>query len=281
MKQVIRAVQALVPLPPSVPTPANLRYRQAVARLDEIVYRIIRERRASRRDEGDFLSMLLLAQDEDDGAVMTDEQVRDEVMTLLVAGHETTANALSWTLYLLARHPEARRRLEQEVSAVLDGRPPAFEDLARLPYTLAVLKEAMRHFPPVYLLGRRALRDVPVGGDRIEKGELVMVNIHAMHRRPEYFPDPEAFRPERFLDGAEASIPRYAYLPFGAGPRVCIGNHFALMEGHLALASLAQRVQLDLPPGARVTPEALITLRPRGGLPMRVRRRAPAAGAGT
>jgi cytochrome P450 len=222
--------------------------------------------------------MLLLAQDEDDGSVMTDKQVRDEAMNIFLAGHETTANALGWTFYLLAQHPEVRDRLAREVDGALGGRTPALEELGRLPYTLQVFKEAMRLYPPAYVVARRALRDVTVCGQRIAKNELVVVNIIGMHRRPEYFREPLRFDPDRFAPDAEKALTKGAFLPFGAGPRVCIGNHFAMMEGHLALATLAQRVELDLAPGAaRVVPEPLVTLRPLGGIPMVVHRRDGAA----
>jgi cytochrome P450 len=263
-----------VPIPPSWPTPGNRRGQKAIARLDRTVYRLIDERRKQGGDRGDFLTMLLLAQDEDDGSVMTDKQVRDEAMNIFLAGHETTANALAWTFYLLAQHPAMRERLEREIDGALGGRTPTLADLPRLPFTLQVFKEAMRLYPPAFVVARRALRDVTIGGHRLAKNELAIINIVGMHRRPEYFAEPDRFDPERFSAEAEKSMNKRAFLPFGAGARVCIGNHFALLEGHLALAAMAQRVRLDLAPGsARVEPEPLITLRPRGGMPMLVRRR--------
>ena len=281
MEHVTAQIGSLLPLPPRVPTPSNLRHRRVIARLDEVVYRMIRERRASGGDAGDLLSMLLLAQDQDDGSVMTDKQVRDEAMTILLAGHETSANALAWSLYLLARHRDVRARLEDEVDRELGGRSPDLASLARLPYTLQVFKEAMRLYPPAYMVVRRATRDVAIGGHRMRKGESVVVNIIGMHRRAAYFAEPLAFRPERFAPEAEQAIDRHAYLPFGGGPRVCIGNHFALMEGHIALARLVQELRFDLLPGReQVEMETLITLRPRGGLPMRITRRLPAHAAG-
>jgi cytochrome P450 len=278
LEHVITSVNALISIPSAWPTPANQRNRRAIARLDETVYRLIRERRAQGADKGDFLSMLLLAQDEDDGSVMTDQQVRDEAMNIFLAGHETTANALSWTFYLLAQHPAVRARLEREVDATLAGRSPSLADLARLPYALQVFKEAMRLYPPAYATSRRATEALSLGGHPIEPGDIILINIVGMHRREEYFPDAYCFDPERFSPEAEKSLPRFAYLPFGAGPRVCIGNHFALMEGHLILAALTQRVRLDLPAGwRRVEAMPLVTLRPRGGMIMRVTRRSPAA----
>jgi cytochrome P450 len=221
--------------------------------------------------------MLLFAQDEDDGGVMTDKQVRDEAMNIFLAGHETTANALAWAFYLLARHPEVRTRLEREVDAVLAGRTPTLADLRAMPYALAVFKEAMRLYPPAYVVARRATRAVTVRGHAIGKNDLCLVNIIGMHHRSKYFPDPERFDPTRFLPENEKDLSKQAFLPFGAGARVCIGNHFALLEGHLALAAIAQRVQLDQPvAGTSVGTEPLITLRPKGGMPMRVTRRAAA-----
>jgi cytochrome P450 len=274
MEQASAAIRATIPIPPSWPTPGNRRGWKAIERLDAIVYRLIQERRRGGGDRGDFLSMLLLAQDEDDGSVMTDKQVRDEAMNIFLAGHETTANALGWAFYLLAQHPAIRERLEREADAALGGRTPTLADLPQLPYALQVFKEAMRLYPPAYVVARRALRDVTVGGYLVEKNDLVMINIAGMHRRAEYFAEPDRFDPDRFAPEREKAMNKRAFLPFGAGPRVCIGNHFALLEGHLAVAAIAQRVRLDLAPGsARVETEPLITLRPRGPIPLRVIRR--------
>ena len=275
MEHIITAINSFVPIPPSWPTPSNFRNRKAIARLDQTIYRMIDERRRTKEDKGDLLSMLLLAREEEDPTKgMDDQQVRDEAMTLFLAGHETTANALSWGFYLLAQHPHVYHRLLREVDAALSGRAPTLADLPQLPYAMAVFKESMRLYPPAYIVGRMVDRAVEIGGHRVRKNTIVTVNVIGMHRRAKYFADPEAFEPERFLGEREKTIERYAYLPFGAGPRVCIGNHFALMEGQLLIAALAQRVRFELAPGARVTPEPLITLRPRGGIPMRVRRRA-------
>jgi cytochrome P450 len=272
MEHMTKSLMSFLPVPPFVPTPANRRALAQVARLDEIIYRIVRERRASKHDAGDLLSMLLMAQDED-GSVMTDRQVRDEAMTLFLAGHETTANALSWAFYLLGKHPEARARLEAEVVGVLGGRRPTFADLPRLPYALAVFKEAMRLYPPAYVIARRALREVSLGGVPVKKNQIVMLNIIGMHRRAKYFDHPEAFRPERFLPENEKLLQKGAYIPFGGGPRVCIGNQFALMEGQILLAHLAQSFRFELV-DRHVEPQPLVTLRPRGGMrvrPTRVR----------
>jgi cytochrome P450 len=277
----MRPMRSVVPIPPTWPTPGNRRGFAAIARLDRTVYRMIEERRGDGADRGDFLSMLLLAQEEGGGGGMTDRQVRDEAMNIFLAGHETTANALTWAFYLLAQHPAARERLEREVDAALGGRTPALTDVGALPFSLAVFKEAMRLYPPAYVVARRALRDVTLRGHAIAKNDLCIVNIVGMHRRADLFPEPSRFDPDRFLPENEKRLAKDAYLPFGGGQRVCIGNHFALLEGQLALAALAQRVRFDLLPGAnRVETEPLITLRPKGGVPMRVtRRRAEPAGA--
>jgi cytochrome P450 len=250
--------------------------RAAIATLDDVIRRIIRERRQSKADTGDLLSMLLGAQEEGTGEGMTDAQVRDEVMTIFLAGHETTANGLTWALYLLARHPDMYRRLRAEATSVLDGRTATASDIPRLGFALQVFKEALRLYPPAYLTSRMAIRDVEIGGYRVRAGTDVIANICTMQRRPEYFPDPERFDPDRFSAANEKNIPRGAYVPFGAGARICIGNNFALMEGQLVLATLAQRVELSLTGAAEIPPEPLVTLRPLGGMPMRVRRLASA-----
>lgn len=273
LEYVSGAVQSLVPLPPDLPTPGNLRYKRAVARLDETIYRMIRERRASGVERPDLLSMLLAAKDEDDGAHMDEKQVRDELMTIFLAGHETTANALAWTFYLLAQHPHVWSRLTEEVDGVLGDRLPTVADLPNLPYTLQVFKESMRLYPPAYVTGRQATRDVTIGGRTLRKRDVAIINIIGLHRSPRNFPDPDVFDPSRFTPENEKKLPRYAYMPFGGGSRICIGNNFALMEGHLLTALYARRVRLELPPGVRVSPEPLVTLRPRGGMPMRVRAR--------
>jgi cytochrome P450 len=271
MQFVIESASSVLPLPPTVPTPRNLRHRRTVERLDRTIYRIIAERRRASKPHDDLLQTLLAARDDESGG-LTDREVRDEAMTLFLAGHETTANALTWTLYLLSKHPEARTRLEAEVRSVLGGRVPAYADLPSLPYALAVLKEAMRLYPPAYFVGRRAEREVTVGGRTLPPGTVLFLNIYGIHRSGKYFRDPERFEPERFLGAAERALPRHAFVPFGAGPRVCIGNHFALMEAHVVLATLARHVRLDVEPSYSPVPEPLITLRPRGPVSMRVSR---------
>ncbi|MGO8992208.1 MAG: cytochrome P450 [Polyangiaceae bacterium] len=281
MHHTMASLGALIPMPPMIPTRHNLASRRGRKKLDAIIYGLIEERknRPAGVEGTDLLSLLLAARDED-GSKMSDKQVRDESMTLFLAGHETTANALTWTLYLLARHPEVRARAEQEAAPFARrGTPLTMDDLKSLPYTLAVLKESMRLYPPAYIIGRRALKDVYVPGERpgatcrIEKNKLVFINVLGIQRRPDLFPDPDKFDPTRFLGDKEKELPRCAYLPFGAGPRICIGNHFALMEGHLLLATIVGAARLDLAPGqGEVRMEPLVTLRPRGGVRMRVSR---------
>lgn len=252
-----------------LPLPSNARFDRAVRRLDALVNGLIAERRRDRVDRGDLLSMLLLAQDEEgDGGSMSDRQLRDEVMTLLLAGHETTSNALTWTWYLLSQHAEVEGRWRDELRTVLDGRLPSFEDLPALPYTEKVLAESMRLFPPAWGVGRRALRDVELGGFVVPAGTVVALAPYVVHRDARFWPEPHVFDPERFRAEAKAARPRFAYFPFGGGARSCIGEPFAWMEGVLLLATLGQRWRLRLFPGHRVEPQALITLRPRYGMRM-------------
>jgi cytochrome P450 len=260
-----------------LPLPATRRFQRARARLDAVVYRMIEDRRRSGEDRGDLLSMLLLARDEEadggDGDRMSDAQLRDEVMTLFLAGHETTANALSWTWYLLAQNPEAEARLHEEVDTVLAGRRPAFEDLPRLRYAEMVLAESMRLYPPAWGLGRRSLRDQTLGGLAVRANALVLMSPYLVQRDPRFYSDPLRFDPQRFTPEAKAARPKFAYFPFGGGARQCIGEPFAWMEGVLILVTLAQRWRFRLEAGARVEPQALITLRPRRGVPMRAESR--------
>jgi cytochrome P450 len=261
MQYVSRAV--LSPVPPSWPIPRTKRGLAAVAALDEIVLRIIAERRTRGGDRGDVLSILLDARDEEGG--LSDRQLRDEIMTLLLAGHETTANLLAWTWYALATEPAVRARLDAELDDVLAGRPPTYDDLPRLPITLAILEEALRLWPPAHAIARAADKDVTAGGVSFVAGDLVLVSVVGMQRRAVYWDDPLAFRPDRFL-GGDRRARRPGYLPFGAGPRVCIGNHFALAEAQLILAAWAQRFHFRLAQPAPIALEPLMTLRPKGGV---------------
>lgn len=256
-------------LPSWVPIPLMVRARRAKRQLDDLVYGMIAERRASGDDKGDLLSMLLLAEDED-GNHMTDEQARDEIVTLFLAGHETTANTLNWTWMLLAQHPEVEAKLHAELDSVLGDRPPALADLKKLPYTEMVIKESMRLYPPAWIYSRAALDNVKLGRFDVTAGDVVAINAYGAHRNPNLWDEPNAFIPERFNAENEAKIPRYAYVPFGGGPRVCIGNSFAMMEAQLLLATIAQRFRLTLNPGQIVETSPQITLNPKGGLPMTV-----------
>jgi cytochrome P450 len=256
-----------------LPLPYIKRFEAARARLDATIYRIIDERRATGEDKGDLLSMLLLAQDtEGDGGGMTDIQVRDEAMTIFLAGHETTANALSWTWYLLSQHPEIEARFHREVDALGD-RPPRPEDLAKLPYTRMVLAESMRLYPPAWAVGRRALNDFEANGYRIPARSMVLMSQYIVHRDPRFYPDPERFDPDRWLPEIAATRPKFSYFPFGAGTRICIGEQFAWMEGILILATIAQKWKLRYLGSRPPEVEPRITLRPAGKLDMRVERR--------
>ncbi|GLV56673.1 cytochrome P450 [Dictyobacter sp. S3.2.2.5] len=263
----------LFPIPITWPVPRSKRARQALTVLDRRINQMIADRRASDSEKNDFLSVLLRARE--DGSGMDDKQLRDESLTLFGAGHETTATALTWTWYLLAQHPEIFARVQREVDTALLGRTATYADLAQLPYSLQVFKEAMRLYPPAYAVSRVALRDCDLNGYPIKKQDLVLAAIYAIHRRPEYFSNPEMFDPERFTPEREKQLPRYAYMPFGAGPRICIGNHFALMEGHLLLVTLAQHVSFELVTGQHIVPDPnkTITIRPHEPIKMVVKRR--------
>lgn len=256
----------LVRLPLWVPSPANLRLRRAVAELNAVVDGFIAAGRARQHTGDDLLSRLIRARDED-GSQMTDRQLRDEAMTLYLAGHETTALTLAWSWYLLAKHPRVETELVAEWRRVLGGRTPTADDLPHLPYTDAVITEAMRVFPPVYLIGREATTDLELGGYRVRKGYTIFMSQWVSHRDPRYFPDPEEFRPGRWLDGLARRLPKYAYYPFGGGPRVCIGNTFALMEAPIILAAVGQRYRFTLASDEPPELNPQITLMPKDGIP--------------
>ncbi|MDT5061312.1 MAG: hypothetical protein QOH63_1771 [Acidobacteriota bacterium] len=257
-----------------LPLPHVRRFRRAKERLDTTIYRIIEERRQSKEDRGDLLSMLLSARDEEgDGGGMSDLQVRDEVMTLFLAGHETTSNALTWTWYLLSEHTEVEAKLHAELDAVLEGRSPTFEDVARLRYTEMVLAESMRLYPPAWAIGRLALKDYEVGGYTIPAKSLVLLSQYVTQRDERFFPEPARFDPERWTPEAKESRPQFSYFPFGGGPRRCIGEGFAWMEGILLIAALAQHWRMRLVPNHRVETNAVITLRPKYGMRMTVEKK--------
>ena len=257
-----------------LPLPHTIRLKRARKTLDRVIYGIINERRRSGEDAGDLLSMLLMAQDEDDGTTMTDEQVRDEALTLFLAGHETTANALTWTWYLLSQNPEAEAKLHGELDSVLSGRVPTMDDLPALKYTEAVLAESMRLYPPAWAAGRNAIADHEFGGYRVPKGSIVLASQWVMHRDARFWDDPEAFLPERWeTKSVKEAGSENIYFPFGGGVRRCIGESFAWTEGILLLATLARKWKLTLVPGQRVEAKPLIVLRPKYGMRMALNRR--------
>ena len=255
-----------------LPLPAMRRFKRARKRLDETIYRMIAERRATGRDEGDLLSMLLLAQDEEGSGGMTDTQVRDEALTLFLAGHETTADALTWAWYLLSQNPQAEAAFHSELDRVLAGRLPSIEDLLQLRYTESVFAETLRLYPPAWGMGRRALEDYHVGDFTIPARSVILMSPYVVHRDPRWYSNPGEFRPERWLQ-EDAARPKFAYFPFGGGARVCIGERFAWMEGTLILAAIGQRWRLRLEAGHRVETQARITLRPKYGMRMVSERR--------
>ncbi len=265
--------ESALPLPRWLPTPHNRRVQRALRRLDAIVHRIIQERRGQPGNAGDLLARLIQARDEDDGSAMTDQQLRDEVVTLFLAGHETTANALSWTWYLLMRHPQVEAQLLAEIRAVLQDRLPAVADLPKLTYTEWVMLEALRLYPPVWAFGRKALAECAIGGFRIRAGTNLAMSQWVVHRDPRFFPDPESFRPERWAGDLVNRLPKYAYFPFGGGPRVCLGNTFAMMESMLVLATMAPCFGFEMLPQPEVKPWPSITLRPAQGIPVVVKSR--------
>lgn len=272
LRPAIDALLARMRAPLLLPIAGDRRLRRAVTTLDARIQRMIDDRRRVGLQREDLLTRLLRARDEE-GARMSDKQVRDEAITLFVAGHETTATGLAWSFYELARHPEIYAKVRREGDA-LGGRAPGWDDLPNLAYSLKVFKEALRLYPPVYVFSRQAIEDVEIGGCRLPRGTVVFVSPYTLHRREELYPDPERFDPERFEPAAEEARPRLSWLPFGGGPRICIGNHFALLEGQTLLATIARRATFELEPGHTVRPQPHSTLRPEGGMPMIVRLRA-------
>jgi len=258
-----------------LPLPANRRFQRALRELDTVVYRIIAERRQSRREEADLLSMFLSARDEETGAVMTDRQLRDEVMTMLLAGHETTSLALSWTYFLLSQHPDIDQSIGDEVDRVMGGRRPEFGHVDQLTCTRRAIDESLRLYPPAWGFSRLAMGDDEIHGYRVPKGSIVFLIPFVIHRRPKLWPDPDRFDPDRFRPDRESARPRFAYIPFGSGPRGCIGNHFAMLEAQLIVAAIAQRYRIELVPNQKIRPEPLITLRPQPGIRATLTKRAP------
>lgn len=258
-------MNSALPLPDRVPTPANLRLRRAIRGLDAVIARLLHDTDRAGPD-ADHLMALLMHAESDDGDRLTRKNLRDQAVTFLLAGHETTALLLAWTFALLSRHPAVRDRLEAELAQVLDGRAPAAADVGDLAVTTRVLKEAMRLYPPAYAFARHATRPVTIGGVPVRRGTTVVVSQWVTHRDPRWFDGPDVFDPDRWDGDLERRLPKFAYYPFGGGPHRCIGEHFAMLEATLALAMIAQRYRLDLEPGVDLTPEPLISLRPRDPL---------------
>jgi len=256
--------------PLGVPTPRNRRFVAAQRLVDQVIYGLIAERRRAPGDRGDLLSLLIQAQDADTGERMTDKQVYDEVLTLFIAGHETTANLLAWAFYLLSLHTHTQRQVQAEVARVLDGRAPSLADLPQLPYTRSVIDETLRLYPPAWIFNRSAVADDEICGYHIPAGSSVTLSPYVTHRLPEFWTNPEGFDPERFAPELANTRPHFAYFPFGGGPHQCIGQSFALVEAQLILATIVQRYRLNLVPGYVVEPVAAVTLRPRTGLPMTI-----------
>ena len=275
MRYSLRRARAPLQVPASWPTPANLRSRREFQFMDSLVYRIIEDRRQKGHLEGrgDLLSMLMAAMD-DDGTQMTPKQLRDETMTLFIAGHETTALTLAWTWYLLSENPAVEKKLFEEVRGVLAGRAPAVQDLERLPYLQAVISEVLRLYPAAYIMARTTIAPLSLGGYDLPAGSTILFSQWVMHRDARYYDQPEIFRPERWIEGLAGRLPPGAYFPFGDGPRRCIGQGFALLEAALVIATLAGRYRFRLVPGQTIAPEPLVTLRPHDGIRMTIHERA-------
>lgn len=269
LEDIINASQQLFHLPDWMPTPMKYRKQQTIELLNQVVMPMIEARRKNNEDTGDLLSMLLLAQD-DNGEGMTDEQIRNEALTLVLAGHETTANALTWTLYLLSQNPDIAEQLYAEIDTVIGTRRPTLADLRNLPYTENVIKEGMRVYPPVWTVARQTQEATELGGYSIPKYATAIIPIWSVHHDERWYPNPMQFDPDRWSEERAKDIPRYGYLAFGGGPRICIGNAFAMMEAQLILVSILQRFRLTLADGHRVIPEPLVTLRPKYGMKMTI-----------
>lgn len=270
LEQVSRRSMNPLDIPLSVPTPANKRFMEAIDTLDSFIYGIIDRRRQDPGDYDDLLATLLNTRDPETGEGMSRRQLRDEVITIFFAGHETTAQALTWTWFLLSHNPKAERRLHEELESVLGGRTPSADDLPRLTYTTNVIQEAMRLYPPVWVFVRQSLGEDELSGYHIPAGSMISFSPYITHRHPAFWDHPSRFDPDRFLPERSEGRPKLAYLPFGAGPRICIGNHFAMMEATLAVAAVAQRYTLRLLPDLKIRPRMVGTLRPSGPVWMNV-----------
>jgi len=272
LADIVKESVTVIRLPDWIPTPLKIRKQRTIDMLNNVVMPMIEARRKSGEDTGDLLSMLLMAKDEN-GEGMSDEQVRNEALTLVLAGHETTANTLTWTLYLLSQYPDIAEKLRAEVDSVLGNRLPELADLKNLTYTEQVIKEGMRVYPPVWSVARQSREDTQLGDYPIRKYNTAVIPIWAVHHDERWYNNPYEFEPERWSDGRTDDLPRYAYLPFGGGPRICIGNSFAMMEAQLILAGIVQQFKLTHVEGHKVVPEPLVTLRPKYGMKMKLEKR--------
>lgn len=272
-ERVIASTKALVRVPKMLPTSKNNEVKQSLKLLNDITFSIIDQRKKeSENDRSDLLSVLLSAKDEE-GQGMSDQELRDQVMTILLAGHETTAHTLSWTWYLLSQHPEVEEKFWAELETILEGRKPVYEDVRKLTYTTQIIQESMRLYPVAWIIVRKTVEEVEIANQRLFPGDIVFMSQYAVHRDPRYFENPEEFTPERFSGDFLKRIPQYAYFPFGGGPRVCIGNHFAMMEAVLILATIGQRYRLRMVDDTIPVPEPLLTMRPKDGINMKVEKR--------
>lgn len=265
-------LRRLIPVPVWLPTSFNRTFKRHLKKIDGLIGKMVQDRRNHPENRNDLLAMLMEAQDEESGERMTDGQLRDECMTLFAAGHETSANSLAWTLFLLGKHPDIWERLRQEVKEILGNRLPTMDDLRQLPYTLQVIQESMRLYPPAWAIGREAIAADEVEGYPIKPKSQILMSPYAIHRHPDFWENPEEFDPERFSPENSKNRHKYAYLPFGGGPRLCIGNNFAMMEMQIVLAMITQKFRLKLTDDQAVEMEALITLKPRNGVWMEVLR---------
>jgi cytochrome P450 len=266
----VRRMHSLIDVPDWVPTPANARFREAVRTLDDIFYAVLARRRSKAASTGDLLSVLMQARDEETGEALAERELRDEVLTLLLGGYDTAANSLSWMWYLLSKNPAIAGRLRADL-APLGGKAPTVEDLPQIPYAGMVFEEAMRLYPPVWVLAREAIEDDELNGYHVPAGSMILISPYVIHHDPRYWDNPEGFAPEHFAQDRRSERPRFAYLPFGGGPRQCLGMGLALLEARLIVATLAQHFRLDAVPWHRVDIVPSITLAPRGGMPMVVR----------
>jgi cytochrome P450 len=271
MGLVHRQVAKAHPILQNLPTPSNRAYARALREVDAILNTLIRSQRARGEDDS-LLSMLVSARD-DENRGMSDAQLLDELKTLFLAGFESSANALTWTMYLLTQHPAIMQTLQREIDSELHGRPATLETLPRLPFLDAVIRESLRLYPPAWNLARTAVEDVRFGNAVVRRGQLVMASQWVIHRNPAHYPDPRAFKPQRWLEGLARTLPEFAYMPFSGGTRKCIGDDFARLEIAVVLVTLCQRFAFELEPGFRVEPRAGMTLHPKHGLRVRVRSR--------